>query len=497
MLIVNMEYDYNCKISSIADDEIITTIIDDEINIEDEIGLIREMYNEESKTMTYCNPNQYKYIKLIIEDLKKSNLNLYRKKTSSKDIENDYLKWMTSCWITKKDKCWFWKKKMRIQIINSQIYLSSTKYEMEEHIYDKEGYRIGLFFYLAELQRKYSKYLPNTDFILYYHDFKKGTKNMEDRYNWKYNDKIPYFFSDYNLAHSLTDNLLLMTISRSYLKYKYFAEKEKAQKKFFNQYNVRRIADYNIWLKLLKELNETNNLNLLNWDYKTINKALFRGANNSRFRNKINEKLSNKNDILYPLLNLSEYFDIAITNYYALFGKDGDLNKKNYTLSIKQQLKYRFMIVLDGISVRDALIYQMKMGCIILKQLTTNYEWWYFDIINNYHWILFENISHLISIVINLVNQIHGYYKSQKLNDVLFQNEFKYLLNHSMTSFNYNKLKKITENSKKFINEYLNKTNVDCFFIHMLQIYNYYLFDTKSINKSLDQYMRPLPINIY
>ena len=225
---------------------------DDDVGSKYGIPFIRKMYNEESKEMTYCDPNKYKYIEILLKDLEKSNLDSYRTKTRSMDIENDYLQWKTSCWVTKKDGCWFWKKKMRVQIIDSQIYVSSTMYEMEEHIYDKEGYRIGLFFYLSELQRKYSKYLPNTDFILFYHDIKKGGGKMEDRYNWKYNGRIPYFFTDYNLAHLSTDNLLLMTISRAYIKYKYFAEKKKAQKQMANQYNFQRIADYVYWLDLYK-----------------------------------------------------------------------------------------------------------------------------------------------------------------------------------------------------------------------------------------------------
>ena len=174
ILILNIKYDTSLNIidknSEILNIEKIT-------KKKDEPQLINKMLNEETGDIIYCDPNKYKYIKLLIKDLKKSNLDSYRIKTKSIDIEKDYLKWKRSCWITKKDKCWFWKKKMRIQIIDSQIYLSSTKYEMEEHIYDKEGYRIGLFFYLSELQRKYSKYLPNTDFILYYHDFKGSKKN--------------------------------------------------------------------------------------------------------------------------------------------------------------------------------------------------------------------------------------------------------------------------------------------------------------------------------
>ena len=468
---------------------------DNDVGHKYNIPFVRQMFDEESKKMTYCDPNKHKYIEMMLRDLEKSDLNSYRKRTRSIDIENDYLEWKTSC-VQKKDGCWYWKKKMRIQIIDGDIYLSTNKYEIAGHIYDKEGYRTGLIFYLSHLKRKYPNILKliNTDFIFYYHDFKRGGGKMEERYNWRFDDRIPYFFTDYNLAHLSTDNLLLLTVPRAYLKYKYFAEKVYENNKYLNQYNYRRIADYFQWMDLLKNLSESSNLDLLTWNGKSINRALFRGANNARWRYKIYDILVNKSSSIYhDYPNFDKYFDIQMTNFYALVGRDGDRKNRNLTLSLREQLKYRYMIVLDGVSVRDSLMYQMKMGMIILKQLTTNVEFWYFDVINGFHWIVFENIPHLISIVTNLVSQVDGFYDE----GILKQNEYEYLSNHLMTEFNYNKLKEITENSKTFINEYLNETNIDCFFIHMLQLYNHYLFDVNSINKSSDEYMRELDPNIY
>ena len=102
-----------------------------------------------------------------------------------------------------------------------------------------------------------------------------------------------------------------------------------------------------------------------------------------------------------------------------------------------------------------------------------------------------------MSIVINLVDQIEGYYKSDILNDGLTKSEYKYLLKNNMTSYNYNKLKQITENSKIFIDDYLSENNVDCFMIHMLQIYNKYIFDVDSMTLSNDDDMRELPPDLY
>eukprot|EP01083_Nonionella_stella_P120477 361073_1 len=469
-----------------------------------DIAWIKNIWNSENNSMTTCDPNQYKYTQLLLRDLIASNLNDYRVKTTSRDIENDYREWKDLCWTKKKKnsgrraaKCYWWKKKLRIQIIDHEVYVSASKYEVEGHMYDKEGYRTGLFFYLCHLLRKYAKYLPDTDLIWYYHDFKKNPLN---RFNWKRNGHLPYFFSDYNLAHltpAPASNLLLFTISRAYLKYRYFAGIKSAHA-LINRENRQRIMDYLHWLKVI---NNKTLVPLLAWDNKTINKALFRGANNAKYRDQLYQALIN-NTYIYDTIT-SKYFDVSMTAGYALTSKQYLLkhilhfNNHDTTLSLEEQLQYRYMIVLDGVSVRDSLMYQMQMGAVILKQLTPNYEWWYFDLINGHHWILFENISHLMSIVINIVNQVDGYYRSTELNGALSKREYSYLLNHSMTSYTYDTLREITENSKAFIDQYLDEASVDCWFIHMIQIYNKYLFDVESLNKSSDEFMRLLPSDLY
>ena len=133
------------------------------------------MVNSETNTTTICDPDTYKYVKLLLKDLESSRLNESRQLITSDDIESDYLSW--------KNISYFWKKKMRIQIVDQKMFVSSTHWGIERHIYDKEGYRVGLFFYLCELMRKYAAYLPNTDFILYHHDYKQ--RKMVNQHNLK------------------------------------------------------------------------------------------------------------------------------------------------------------------------------------------------------------------------------------------------------------------------------------------------------------------------
>ena len=184
-----------------------------------------------------------------------------------------------------------------------------------------------------------------------------------NEYNWMRNESVPYFFTDYNVASS-PSNVLLMTVSRAYFKYRYFAARDPI---LFNKYNFLRIADYVDWMDTLKTLDRTNEMRLLQWNGKTINKAVFRGTNNGNDRQLLYRALTNNSEFNH---SLNEYFDVELIEYMA-----SPEMKRNQSLSIMQQLQYRFMIAMDGYSVRDGLMYQMEMGAVILKQMSSNFEW--------------------------------------------------------------------------------------------------------------------------
>ena len=201
----------------------------------------------------------------------------------------------------------------------------------------------------------------------------------------------------------------------------------------------------------------------MSWDAKSINRAVFRGADNGKYRKALFETLLNGSSVPEVMsLNL----DVALTGAYALSGKYGTASVKNLTLSIAEQLRYRYLVVFDGVSVRDALMYQMLMGAVILKQLISNYEWWHFDIVEGREWISFESQLHLMALVDGLVGVVE---------------EYQYLLEHGHTAFTYG-LREMTENSKRFVRDYLSETSADCFFLHTLQIYNEFLFDVGSLS---------------
>ena len=273
------------------------------------------------------------------------------------------------------------------------------------------------------------------------------------------NGSVPYFFTDYNLESA--PNLLLMTVSRAYFKYRYFAARDPI---LFNRYNFERIVDYIDWLDTLDTLNRTGQLQLLQFGGKTIPKAVFRGVDNGKYRQTIYQGLLRHFNSTEAM---SKYFDFQLIDYMA-----STESKRNQSLSILQQLAYQFMIVMDGYSVRDGLMYQMEMGAVILKQVSANFEWWHWNARDGVEWINFDGTAQLISTVVKLVNSVSD-------------------------PFSEDQLRNITVNSKLFVDDYLSEDNVDCFFIQMLTIYNRFIFDADSVTRSDDDHMFPLPPDLY
>ena len=140
---------------------------------------------------------------------------------------------------------------------------------------------------------------------------------------------------------------------------------------------------------------------------------------------------------------------------------------------------------MDGWSVRDGFFYQLGFNTVLLKQQSTFYEFWLFDLVNNVHVIFFENILHLISIVVNMVDQVNGYYVDDRF-AVKTHREFEYFTRNDIvhsSDYNPTKLREIAQNAHKFADEYLNDESIDCFMINMLRLYNFYLFDSSSMRK--------------
>ena len=452
----------------------------------DGLKLTLEMINSETNERIICDPNKYNYIKLLLNDLKEYNLRSDGNMVTSTKMDK---------WFEEKDKIrWWWLRRARLQIINGELYTNNIEIGSK----DEEGYRTGMILYLKRIFKLYGKYIPNTDLLWHYHD-KKGNMMDLSEYDWKNLSIPPIFVSDFNEA-SLSNTRTLYFIPRGYLKYKYFAdiaESEGGQdvSKLYNQKNIRRVKDYLEYLEI-----EKNNASLLKWENKKINKAVFRGYlengfSRRHFFNTLN--LPEINDIG------KEYFDAKFTTEWANTAKqhrvkqykDRDkfhANKEKEFqalqgngLNVEQQFEFRYQVNIDGYGVRDNLIYQMLSGSIILKQLSTLIEFWYFDLIHNKHVIFWENILDLINIVIRLVDSLKPKHRKNSKSLTGYHQwilkNWIYMVDNNMTKYNDQKLKKITENAKEFVADYLGQNNMDCFFVHMIEIYNHYFFDIESL----------------
>ena len=436
--------------------------------------LLKSIKNQINGKIVQCNPMKYKYFRLLLHDLDEyfNILNKKRIKTTRMDIDKDTQKWCNH-------KGNEFHRRQRIQIIDDEIFISNNGYYKYGN--DQEGYTTSILLYLKSLMNKYSKSIDNTDFIWHYHDV-KTRKYVFKSHIWKNNGTIPYFWTDADIIWNDNDDItqILFGVSRNYMKYRYFSDnvydewkktKNHKYKKgsLLNKSNYARIRDYLEYKDYLTE--HTQNMSMFNWSNKPYNRALFVGGESGTIRKKFLDVMLH-DEYVHNLTK--EYFDI---------------NWQYVGFNISEQMKYKYMIVFDGNSVRDGMFYQLEFGTVLLKQLTTIYEWWLFDLVNHRDVIFFENILHLISIVTNMVDQVNGYYLNKKINDGNSKKQFKFLTRNDegvihKSDYNPDKLEKIAMNGPKFMDEYLNEESVDCYMINMLRVYNHYLFDSNSVTKS-------------
>merc|ERR1712113_691898 len=162
-------------------------------------------------------------------------------------------------------------------------------------------------------------------------------------------------------------------------------------------------------------------------------------------------------------------------------------------LSVEQQFAFRYQVNIDGHGVRDNLYYQLLSGSVILKQLSTLIEFWYYDLVDDEHVIYWENILDLINGVIKMVDSMDIKHRKKSSSLTGFnrwmRTNWNHMVNHNLTRYNDETLRRITENAKTFVQDHLSADNMDCFFVHMLQIYNHYFYDTESLPKKAHRRM--------
>ncbi len=179
-----------------------------------------------------------------------------------------------------------------------------------------------------------------------------------------------------------------------------------------------------------------------------MNVALFRGENQGLHR-----------DEFKPLHFWNETFDFKFVVK--------NLRDDTYFVGIEEQLRYKFLLNIDGYSVRDSFVYNLEFGAVILTLAQTgNREFWSDDLVDGEHHILFRDLPHLIRLMRHFDSVVDRYeVEGVRGGEV----EAEYL-----------RLSGIASAAQQFAAEYLSRESIDCFAVNTLRIYNHYLFDARS-----------------
>merc|ERR1712110_843253 len=105
----------------------------------------------------------------------------------------------------------------------------------------------------------------------------------------------------------------------------------------------------------------------------------FRGSNNGNVRKKILDALHQNKDI-----DQSSY-DVAISS-----------SGKN-TMNTRDEFDHKYILMIDGHSVRDAFHKQSIYASVIYKDVSKYKEWWYYDLVDGEHVLFYDNVTHLMS----------------------------------------------------------------------------------------------------
>ncbi len=377
---------------------------------------INLLTNNKTKEQLECSPNTYNYLPILLKQLKK----IYPIHNKSRLITTDYI----NNYIVK-DKNYMDKTNegqyLRLKFFNGQIYFS--KYQK------RLSYRSSWWiYYFARLFEKYGFMVPNSDFIIFMGD----TGNIKADYM-----KFPFFVGDGGeIKKIIFQNksffqLPLYTVPRSFFN--------------LNQTPYEGFAEVLCYRNRFKYKNK-------------LNKAIFRGSPTGG-----NWKISKRGQIIINSTDKNN------SNIDAKFTSQ-KVPRKYYAphMSTTDQMIYKYILLIDGNSVRDAFPKQLAIGSIILKQVSTYKEFWYYDIKNNSQvikWIDYDNLSNILNNLILGLN-LNATYSLNKL------------------FYTIKKQKQIARNGREFVDNKLNDHCLDCFVIHMIQVYNYYFFNKKSIKLS-------------
>eukprot|EP00484_Ammonia_sp_Unknown_P024560 CAMPEP_0197028844 /NCGR_PEP_ID=MMETSP1384-20130603/8434_1 /TAXON_ID=29189 /ORGANISM="Ammonia sp." /LENGTH=594 /DNA_ID=CAMNT_0042457905 /DNA_START=360 /DNA_END=2141 /DNA_ORIENTATION=- len=285
-----------------------------------------------------------------------------------------------------------------------------------------KGYAHAFLGYYYSLLQQYSAHLPHFDIII-------RTFDCEENSSLDYHS-FPYFVSDGYQETVPPAPYLLHSISRSL---------------------ANRLHARSTWNPAPEPLSVEDDQDELSWqDKRDI--VFFAGGPTNEMRDAVAYAVNK---------------DANHTDFFVKIVADHHCNKPcklcntlrgrcyiDQKIPSEEETKYKYLLVIDGYAVRDAFSRQMNEETVLLKQNSNYVEFWYHDLVNHRHFILWNNVSHLLQIVHDM--RKHGDPSNATLAEIAL-------------------------NAKRFGRDYLNIDSVNCFQIHMLQLYTHYFYDAESI----------------
>eukprot|EP01084_Bolivina_argentea_P051829 95306_1 len=302
---------------------------------------------------------------------------------------------------------------LRLKSINHTLYqdiLMSKAY----------NFKRSFLYYFEHLFQKYSNLINSFDILIWTIDsrFHKFKWNNIHKY-------LPCFVSE----GKEFNEILLYTIGRGLVRRDYGTFKS-----------------HSFFIDLIKE----NIISKKEFIMKK-NVAVFRGSplnlRGERLRDRVVYYINNEINEKY-----SKYFDVKFVHHKtneAKAKKCGKFNisnsynfgnkcwlPHNNSMTYKEESEYKYIIVMDGLGVRDAFSRQILYNSILLKQQSNGKEFWYYDLIDRKHLFLFKNETDLYDIMVNIIN-----------------------------NYSDDELYKISLNAKQYAMTHLNEDGIDCFVI--------------------------------
>eukprot|EP01083_Nonionella_stella_P048713 130065_1 len=120
----------------------------------------------------------------------------------------------------------------------------------------------------------------------------------------------------------------------------------------------------------------------------------------------------------------------------------------------KQEMKYKYIVSIDGIGTRDALARTIHYEhSVNIMYNSSKVEFWYLDLKNNEHVIQFNDVDEYLE-------------KASKI----IEGKYPYSIDE------------IADKARAFCATYLDLNNVNCFAFNMFRVYTTYFFDSSSVS---------------